>query len=266
MFAENTFKDKVVIVTGGGTGIGKEIALAFSRLGAKLVISSRNPEHLEEAKEDYDPEVPVLTITTDIKDSKQVKNLMSETVREYGRIDILINNAGANFLCPAEMISDNGWHSVLEVVLTGTFYCMREAFPYMKKQNFGRIINISSTTAWTGSPYMSHSGASKAGLNNLTKTLAVEWAGYGITVNEVNPGPVFTEGSKDRLWKNKMIIEEVKKGIPTGRFPEAKDVVGSVLFLASSYADSITGASLAIDGGESLRYNPNFNKLLLKND
>ncbi len=262
MFSENTFKDKVVIITGGGTGIGKELALELGKLGAKLVLASRNPEHLESAKAELEKIAPVITVPTNIKESAQVKNLMETCIKEFGKIDILVNNAGANFLCPAEKISDNGWHAVLEVVLTGTFYCMREAFPYMKEKNYGRIINLSSTTAWTGSPYMSHSGAAKAGLSNLTKTTAVEWARHGITVNEVCPGPVYTDGSKAQLWQSEKIIETVKKGFPMGRFPEAKDVIGAVLFLASDYASCITGASLAVDGGESLRYNPDFNSLL----
>lgn len=256
MFKEDTFKDKVVIITGGGTGIGKEIAESFSKLGAKLVIASRNIKNLEKTKEELGNS-EILVMETNIKDSEQVKKLMSSTVEKFGKIDILINNAGANFLCPAEKISDNGWHSVIEVVLTGTFYCMREAFPYMKEKKYGRIINLSSTTAWTGSPYMSHSGAAKGGLSNLTKTLAVEWAKYGITVNEVCPGPVFTEGSKERLWINEQVIEEIRKGFPIGRFPEAKDIVGPVLFLASDFSGCITGSSIAVDGGESLRYNPN---------
>jgi len=262
MFFPNTFADKVVVITGGGTGIGKEIAREFSRLGAKLVIASRNPEHLEEAKKELGNPEDLLLLATDIKDSAQVKRLMQETVSRFGKIDILINNAGANFLSPAEKISDNGWHAVLAVVLTGTFYCMREALPYMKEKGFGRIINISSTTAWTGSPFMAHSGAAKAGIGGLTKTTAVEWASYGITVNEVCPGPVYTEGSKDRLWINEKIVETVRKGFPSGNFPAAKDVVGPVLFLASDYANSVNGASIAVDGGESLRYNPEFNSFL----
>jgi NAD(P)-dependent dehydrogenase (short-subunit alcohol dehydrogenase family) len=266
MFAKDSFKDKVVVITGGGTGIGKEIAFEFAGLGAKLVLASRNLENLENIKAEIGDKTQVHIVQTNVKDSAQVKNLMAEAAKEFGTIDILINNAGANFLCPVEKISDNGWHAVLEVVLTGSFYCMREAFPYMKAKSYGRIINMSSTTAWTGSPYMSHSGAAKAGLSNLTKTTAVEWAKFGITVNEVCPGPVYTEGSKAQLWQNEKIIEEVKKGFPSGHFPEAKDIIGAVLFLSSDYAASITGASLAVDGGESLRYNPNFNSALLKND
>lgn len=266
MFAKDAFKDKVVVITGGGTGIGKATALEFAGLGAKLVLASRNMENLELIRAEIGSQNQVHLVQTNIKDSVQVKNLMASAVKEFGTIDILVNNAGANFLCPAEKISDNGWHAVVEVVLTGTFYCMREAFPYMKSKNYGRIINMSSTTAWTGSPYMSHSGAAKAGLSNLTKTTAVEWARHGITVNEVCPGPVNTEGSKTQLWQNDKIVEEIKKGFPAGHFPEARDIVGAVLFLASDYASSITGASLAVDGGESLRYNPNINLAFLQND
>jgi NAD(P)-dependent dehydrogenase (short-subunit alcohol dehydrogenase family) len=266
MFAKDSFKNKVVVITGGGTGIGREIAIEFASLGANLVLASRNLENLESIKAEIGSQADVLLVQTNVKESEQVKNLMAGAVEKFGTIDILVNNAGANFLCPSEKITDNGWHAVLEVVLTGTFYCMREAFPYMKQKKYGRIINMSSTTAWTGSPYMSHSGAAKAGLSNLTKTTAVEWARYGITVNEVCPGPVYTEGSKARLWQNEKIVEEIRKGFPGGKFPEAKDIVGPVLFLASDYASFINGASLAVDGAESLRYNPDFNLALMQND
>jgi NAD(P)-dependent dehydrogenase (short-subunit alcohol dehydrogenase family) len=265
MFAKDSFKDKVVVITGGATGIGKELALEFAGLGANLVLASRNLENLEALKAEIGDRAKVQVVQTNVKESDQVKNLMETAVKEFGTIDILVNNAGANFLCPADKISDNGWHAVIEVVLTGSFYCMREAFPYMKAKKYGRIINMSSTTAWTGSPFMSHSGAAKAGLSNLTKTTAVEWARYGITVNEVCPGPVFTEGSKERLWQNEKIVEEIRKSFPSGHFPVAKDIIGPVLFLASDYAASVTGASLAVDGGESLRYNPNLMSALLQN-
>ena len=146
------------------------------------------------------------------------------------------------------------WKAIIDTVLNGTYYVTREVGKrWIKSKYPGNIINVASTTGWTGSPFMAPSGAAKAGIINLGKTLGSEWGRHGIRINDVSPGPVFTKGSFERLWLNEDIIDTIQKKVPLGKFPGPEDIVGSVLFLASPAALMITGASLAVDGGESLK-------------
>jgi NAD(P)-dependent dehydrogenase (short-subunit alcohol dehydrogenase family) len=180
--------------------------------------------------------------------------MVAHSFKEKGKIDILINNAGANSLRPTEALSPVRWKAIIDTVLSGTYYVTREvAKRWIKEKFHGNIINIASTTGWTGSPFMAPSGAAKAGIINLGRTLGSEWGRYGIRINDVSPGPVFTKGSFERLWLNDNIIDTIQKKVPLGKFPGPEDIVGSVLFLASPAANMITGASLAVDGGESLK-------------
>lgn len=255
VYKPGLFKDKTILLTGGGSGIGRMLAESFAELGANLVISSRDKEKLKNAEEEIkrDWKTEVLTIECDISDPAQVKSMVNNAFA-WKKIDILINNAGANTLRPSEALTPVRWKAIIETVLSGTFYVTRAvALHWIKSKQNGNVINIASTTGWTGSPHMAPSGAAKAGIINLGKTLGSEWGKYGIRINDVSPGPVFTKGSFDRLWLNEKVIETVSKRVPLGKFPGPEDVVGSVLFLASPAADFITGASIAIDGGESLK-------------
>jgi len=254
IFKEDLFGGRVALVTGGGTGIGKEISLGLARLGADLVLASRERAHLEPAAAEIEKlGRRVLVKPTDIRQPDQVEALFQETRDTFGKLDYLINNAGANFMCPAERLSPNGWNAILSIVLTGTFLCSQQAAAIMKEKKYGKIINITTPYSWTGAPLVAHSGAAKAGLENLTKTLAVEWAHIGIRVNSVAPGPVATEGAKERLWANPEVEEMIRKRIPLGRFATCEDVATAVYFLLSEAADYITGATLVVDGGEWLR-------------
>jgi NAD(P)-dependent dehydrogenase (short-subunit alcohol dehydrogenase family) len=192
-----------------------------------------------------------------VKELQQCEDAVAGCVRELGRLDVLINNAGANFLAPAAAISQNGWATIVDVVLNGTFHMSRAAFPRLAESGHGRIVNISATNADDGSPLMAPSGAAKAGVHSLSQTLAVEWAPFNVTVNCVSPGPVDTEGANSRLWADREAYERVASRAPLGkRMATPADVVGPVLFLASDAAAFITGANLVVDGGERLRQAP----------
>ncbi|RME57130.1 MAG: glucose 1-dehydrogenase [Deltaproteobacteria bacterium] len=253
IFRSDLLAGKVAIVTGGGTGIGRGISLAFARHGADVVLASRKREHLEGTAAEIEAlGRRALVIPMNIKNYDDVETMAIWALDTFGKIDILVNNAGANFLAPAIGISEKGWRAVVDVVLTGTWYCAQVVGKVMIAQGGGKIINISSTTAWTGSPLMAHSGAAKAGVLNLTRTLAAEWARYGVTVNDVSPGPVMTEGSKERLWRDEETIEKVARKVPLGRFTAVEDIVPVVLMLASPAADFLTGVTIPVDGGEWL--------------
>src|SRR5581483_6332728 len=207
MLPKDTLKDQVAIITGGGTGLGRAMAREFFSLGAKLVIASRNPEHLEPTRAELEAAgADVISIQTDVRDPAQVDRMVAATKERFGRIDILVNNAAGNFLCKAEDLSPNGWRAVVEIVLNGTFFCTRAVGREMIAQNAaaqtatasqrgGRILNVLATYAWNGGPGTVHSAAAKAGVLALTRTLAVEWAPHGIRVNAIAPGPVDTKGA-----------------------------------------------------------------------
>jgi NAD(P)-dependent dehydrogenase (short-subunit alcohol dehydrogenase family) len=196
---------------------------------------------------------PVFYHAADIKQPDQIEALISAVLKRFGKIDFLINNAGANFLSPAIDVSPNGWRTIIDTVLNGTFFVSRAVAPSMVERGFGRIVNMAATNAHNGSPLMVHSGAAKAGVISMTETLAMEWAAAGITVNAVAPGPVNTAGANQRLWPDSSVVERMERRIPMGRFARPADVVGPTLFLCSDAAAFVTGATLIVDGGDRLR-------------
>lgn len=256
VYKEDLFKGKTILITGGGSGIGKHLTEAFLKLGSDVIITSRDEEKLSQTqkqlKEDYKKEIHYFTC--DISKPEEVRRMVNASFALKGQIDILINNAGANTLRPSESLSPVRWKKIIDTVLSGTYYVTREVAKHWIKTKFkGNVINIASTTGWTGSPFMAPSGAAKAGIINLGKTLGSEWGKYGIRINDVSPGPVFTKGSFQRLWLNDEIIETVTKKTPLGKFPGPEDIVGSVLFLASPAAEMLTGSTITVDGGEALK-------------
>ena len=240
---------RVAIVTGGGTGIGQGIAIELARAGADVTIASRDPAHLATTASQIEPlGRKCLSVLTDVRQYEQIENMVQKTLEEYGKIDILVNNAGANFLVLPEKLSANAFNVILNINLTGPFLCSKAVFETMVKQKKGSIVNISSTGGSHGSPYRAHYGASKAGLNNLTESLASAWGHYGIRVNTVAPGPILTA---DARWRERGEESERAYG-GVGRPGKPEEVAYAVVFLASDAASFITGAHIAVDGGSAL--------------
>lgn len=252
-FRPEALRGRVALVTGGGTGIGRGISLALARHGADVVLASRSREHLDPtADEIRDSGARAFVSEMDVRDRDAVDATVSEAVNELGRIDVLVNNAAGNFLVRAEDLSENGWRAVLDIVLTGTFNLSQAVFGPMRETGGGSIVNITTTYVETGAPWMVHSGAAKAGVKNLTRTLAAEWGRYGIRVNAVAPGLVEgTEGAR-RLVESVGLKDRFEAGVPLGRLTEIEDVARAVVFLCSPAATHVTGTEIVVDGGESL--------------
>lgn len=244
---------QVALVTGGGTGIGRGISLALAAHGADVALVSRNREHLEPTAEEV-REVGrrAVVATADVRDRDTLDEAVRRTTTELGRLDILVNNAAGNFLCPAEELSRNGWRAVVEIVLDGTFHASQAVFEHMRDAGGGAILNITTTYVRTGAAYMSHSGAAKAGVLNLTRSLAAEWGRHGIRVNAIAPGLVEeTEGAR-RLVESVGRMEEFTETVPLGRLTQVEDVARGAVFLVSTAGAHVTGAELVVDGGESV--------------
>src|SRR3954467_3987725 len=201
MLPPGTLKDRVAIITGGGTGIGRGIAEEFARLGARVVLAGRTQETIDAAAHAIeDGGGQALAVSGDVRDPAAVDGIVSAAGERFGGVDILINNAAGNFLAPAEKLSPNGWNAVVGIVLNGSFYCAHAAGLRMIEQGRGgAILNNVVSYAWTGGPGTVHSAAAKAGVLAMTRTLAVEWATHGIRVNAISPGPVDTAETRERL-------------------------------------------------------------------
>jgi NAD(P)-dependent dehydrogenase (short-subunit alcohol dehydrogenase family) len=255
-FAKDALSGKVCLVTGGGTGIGRELCLGLAGCGAEVAIASRKLENCEKvAAECRALGATAHALEMNVRDADSVARAFEALdARTGGRLDVLVNNAGANFLAPALTITPNGWRSVTQTLIDGTFFCSQQAARRMAERGGGRIINNAATNAWNGSPLMAHSGAGKAAVLSLTETLAVEWGPLNITVNAISPGAVDTQGANSRLWSEDATMQAMARRIPLGqRFATPQDCVGAVLFLASDAAAFVTGANVVIDGGQRLR-------------
>ncbi|HWP83583.1 MAG TPA: 2,4-dienoyl-CoA reductase [Terriglobia bacterium] len=251
MLPANTLQGQVAIITGGGTGLGRAMALEFARLGAKIVIASRNPEHLEPTVVELKGTgCEAISVVTDIRDPAQVDHMIQKAKERFGAVDILVNNAAGNFICKAEDLSPNGWRVVVDIVLNGTFFCSRAAGKEMiTSGRGGKILNVLASYAWTGGPGTVHSAAAKAGVLAMTRTLAVEWARHKIRVNAITPGRVETEGAGSKLWSTPEARARMLAEIPVGRMGTCEEIAMGASYLVSPYADYINGENLTMDGG-----------------
>jgi len=251
IFADGLLKDHVAFVTGGGTGITGGVARAFAEAGASVALVSRKLEHLEPAAAAINEKGgKAFAVAADVRSPEEVEKAIAATVDHFGKIDIVVNGAAGNFLVPAEQLSPNGFGTVVDIDLKGTFNVSRAAFAQLK-ENRGQILNISATLHYLGTPMQLHVSAAKAGVDALTRNLAVEWGRYGIRVNGIAPGPIEdTEGMK-RLVPEP-IKEKLRKNIPLGRFGRIRDIETTAVFLCSDAASFINGAILVVDGGQWL--------------
>jgi NAD(P)-dependent dehydrogenase (short-subunit alcohol dehydrogenase family) len=256
-FRTDLFKGQRVLVTGGGTGMGRVFAEAFASLGAHVAIASRDPKHLEPAAAQIEAATgrKVAWAAVDVRRPEAVDEMMATITKALGGLDILVNNAAGNFVATAESMSPNAWRAVTEIVLNGTFFTSRAALPHLKASK-GSIVNILATYAWMAAPHVAHSGAAKAGVMNLTRSLAVEWAPYGIRVNAVTPGVVPTEGAKSHLFPTPDIEKAVLATIPARRLATPQDIAHGVLFCCAPQNSYLTGANIVVDGGQWLVANP----------
>jgi NAD(P)-dependent dehydrogenase (short-subunit alcohol dehydrogenase family) len=250
---EDSFRGDVAVVTGGGTGLGLEISRGLAARGATVVVLSRNPEHHraladEGARRGWKVEAQAL----DVREASAVQTVAAEVLARHGKVDVLVNNAAGNFVCPSERLSANAWRAVLGIVLDGTFYCSRDFGRAMIAAQGGRILNVVATYATTGMPGVLHSACAKAGVLTMTKTLAAEWARYGIRINAIAPGPFESEGSAANLWPTAEARAAMEAKVPLGRFAPADEVARHALYLLAPVSGWITGTCLSVDGGMSL--------------
>lgn len=251
MFAAGLLKDRVLVVTGGGSGLGAEMARRFAELGAKPVLIGRTRAKLEKVAAEIGP--AALVLPCDVRDAAAVAAAADEVVAKLGRVDGLVNNAAGNFLAASEELSPNAFKAVIDIVLNGTFNCTLAFGKKMIEGKRGAIVNIVTTYAWTGSAFVLPSAAAKAGVLAITRSLAVEWATYGIRVNAIAPGPVPTEGAFSRLMPDKAMEEQAKNRVPLKRFGTPREIADAATYLLCDGAAYVTGDCLTIDGGEWLK-------------
>ena len=245
-----TFKGQAVFVTGGGTGLGKAIALEFGRLGAFVAIASRQKEHLEAGEEALrSAGAEVLAVKCDIRDPELIASAFEETQKKLGMPGVLVNNAAANFPVPAEDMSPNAWRTVVDITLNGTYFCAREfARRHLEAQTPASIINVGASYAWTGGPGFAHSAAAKAGVKNMTESLAVEWGPYGIQVNCLVPGLFPHEDMTSDIRSSLDRTKTKNLSQPALRVGQLRELGWAATFLASPYARFISGHTLVVDG------------------
>ncbi len=266
MLKANALKDQVIIITGGGSGLGKAMTTYFLELGASAVITSRNLEKLEKTAQEMREKTggEVLPLACDVRHYDQVEAMLASTLDRYGRVDALVNNAAGNFISPTERLSANAFDTIIDIVLKGSKNCTLALGKHWieSKQEKSTILNIVTAYAWTGSAYVVPSAAAKAGVLAMTRSLAVEWAKYGIRSNAIAPGPFPTQGAWDRLLPGDLKEEfDMKKKIPLGRVGDHQELANLAAYLVSDFSAFINGEVITIDGGEWLKGAGEFNML-----
>ncbi len=264
MFRNDLLKDKVIIITGGGSGLGRSMGERFLELGAKLAITSRNAEKLTTAANDMMQSKggEVFTVPCDVRDPEAVTSMIDTVWDHFGGVDILINNAAGNFISPTERLSHRAVDAVLGIVLHGTFYCtLALGKKWIEAGRGGQCLNIVTTYAWTGSGFVVPSAAAKAGVLAMTRSLAVEWARYGIRMNAIAPGPFPTEGAWERLAPTPELAEQAIKRVPLRRVGNHSELANLAAYMLADEASYINGECITIDGGEWLYGGGQFSQL-----
>jgi NAD(P)-dependent dehydrogenase (short-subunit alcohol dehydrogenase family) len=263
-FAADLLKDKVILITGGATGLGRAMGETFLTLGAKLAIASRREDVLKKASEEMSANgSEVFYKSCDVRDPAQIQEMVEAVEQHYGHIDVLINNAAGNFISPTERLSPRAVDAVLNIVLHGTFYTTLEIGKrWIEQGRSGTMLNIVTTYASTGSGFVVPSAAAKAGVLALTRSLAVEWAQHGIRQVAIAPGPFPTEGAGSRLSPTPELEEKMLNRVPLRRVGNKDELAHLAAYLISDYAGYINGEVVTIDGGEWLQGAGQFNDLL----
>ena len=258
MLRDDALKGKTIVVTGGGSGLGKAMTTYFLELGANVVITSRNIEKLEAVKSELEAQTggKVLPVQCDVSHYDQVEVMVKSSVDTFGKVDVLLNNAAGNFISPTERLSANAFDTIIDIVLKGTKNCTLAFGKYWidKKESHKTILNIVTTYAWTGSAYVVPSAAAKAGVLAMTRSLAVEWAKYGMRFNAIAPGPFPTKGAWDRLLPGDLKEKfDLAKKVPLKRVGDHQELANLAAYLVSDFSGYVNGEVVTIDGGEWLK-------------
>jgi NAD(P)-dependent dehydrogenase (short-subunit alcohol dehydrogenase family) len=276
MLRDNALSDKVIVVTGGGSGLGKAMTKYFLELGAKVAITSRDLEKLKNTASELEKETSVtrgeaelsgikcLPIQCDVRHYDQVEAMLAEVLKTFGRVDVLLNNAAGNFISPTERLSANAFDTIIDIVLKGSKNCTLAFGKHWiaEKQTNCNVLNIVTTYAWTGSGYVVPSATAKAGVLAMTRSLAVEWAKYGIRMNAIAPGPFPTKGAWDRLLPGDLAEKfDMAKKVPLKRVGDHQELANLAAYLVSDFSAYINGEVIVIDGGEWLQGAGQFNIL-----
>jgi len=266
MLRDNALSDKVIVVTGGGSGLGKAMTEYFLELGAKVAITSRDIEKLKTTAAELEKETggTCLPIQCDVRHYEQVEAMLAEVLKTFGKVDVLLNNAAGNFISPTERLSANAFDTIIDIVLKGSKNCTLAFGKHWiaEKQTNCNVLNIVTTYAWTGSGYVVPSATAKAGVLAMTRSLAVEWAKYGIRMNAIAPGPFPTKGAWDRLLPGDLAEKfDMSKKVPLKRVGDHQELANLAAYLVSDFSAYINGEVIVIDGGEWLQGAGQFNIL-----
>ncbi len=258
MLCDDALKGKTIVVTGGGSGLGKSMTTYFMELGANVIITSRNIDKLTAVKEELEQLTgsKCLAIACDVRNIKEVKNMHQQAIDTFGSVDVLLNNAAGNFIAPTERLSANAFDTIIDIVLKGTKNCTLTFGKHWinTKQKNTTVLNIVTTYAWTGSAYVVPSATAKAGVLAMTRSLAVEWAKYGMRFNAIAPGPFPTKGAWDRLLPESIRGKfDMAKKVPLGRVGQHQELANLAAYLVSDFSAYMNGEVITIDGGEWLK-------------
>ncbi len=265
MLKEGALKGKTILITGGGTGLGKSMGTYFSELGANLVITSRKLDVLQKTAEEIHAKTgnEVLPLECDVREYDQVEKVIEQSKKQFGKVDVLLNNAAGNFISPTERLSHRAFDTVVDIVLKGSYnFTLAMGKSWIEDKHPGIVLSIVTTYAWTGSGYVVPSAAAKSGVLAMTRSLAVEWARYGIRCNAIAPGPFPTKGAWDRLLPGNLKEKfDPANKVPVGRVGEHQELANLAAYLVSDYSAYVNGEVITIDGGEWLKGAGEFNQL-----